>query len=117
MQDLAVYVQKIDGWMIILNVSTNNILVCTYSPMVWTKIECHVQKCLLITTQHGSKLDYLNYRITQSETQIAIDQTHYIMKMTNDYFSKSKILFKKSNIPFRTNRTVEDDVANAKSCS
>ena len=36
------------------------------------------------------------------------------MKMTNKYFSK--IPFTSSNIPFRTDRTVEDDVSNAQPC-
>lgn len=117
MRDLAVYVGKLDGCMVILNVSTDDILVCTDSPMVRTKIERHMQKYFSITTQHGDKLDYLNYRITQSATHITMDQTQHIMKMTKEYFSKSKIPFKKSDIPFRTDRTVEDDIANALPCS
>ena len=46
-----------------------------------------------------------------------MDQTQHIIKMTKEYFHKSAIPFRKTDIPFRTDRTVEDEIANALQCS
>ena len=44
MRNLAVYSRKVDGVMVIINVSTDDVLVCTDSPLVRTKIENHLRK-------------------------------------------------------------------------
>ena len=41
---------------------------------------------------------------------MTVDQTDHIIKMTTAHFLKTP--FKKTNIPFRTDRTVEDEIAN-----
>ena len=50
-----------------------------------------------ITTKHGSMLDYLNYRIAQSETFVTVDQTEHTLKMAKKYFSRAP--FAKTDIP------------------
>ena len=114
MHDLAVYSRKVDGIMVTLNLSTYDVLVCTDSPLVRTKIESHLRKYFPITTKHGKVLEYLNYCIIQSDSHVTVDQIDHIIKMTTAYFSKAP--FKKKDIPFHTDRTVEDGISNAQSC-
>ena len=111
MRDLAVCSRKVDIVMVILNVSTDDVLVCTDFLVVRTKIENHLCKYFPITTKQGKVLEHLNYHITQSYSHVTVDQTDHIIKMTTAYFSKAP--FKQTNTPFRTDRTVEDEIANA----
>ena len=98
MHDLSVYLRKVDGIMVTLNLSTDDVLVCTDSPLVRTKIENHPRKYFPITTKHGKVLEYLNYYITQSDSHATVDQIDHIIKMTTAYFSKAP--FKKKDTPF-----------------
>ena len=115
MRDLAVYSRKVDDVMVILNVSTDDVLVCTDSTLVRTKIENHLRKYFPITTKHGKVLEHLNYRITQSYSYVTVDHTYHIIKMTAEYFSTAP--FKQTKTPFRTDRTVDDEIANAQPCT
>ena len=114
MRDLAVYSRKVGGVIFMLNASTDDVLLCTDSPMVRTKIENHLRKYFPITTKQGKVLNYLNYRITQSDSHVTMDQTEHVIKLTTTYFSTAP--FKKTDTPFRTDRTVEDEIANAQPC-
>lgn len=117
MRDLAAYCRKVDGCMAIINVSTDDLLVCADSPMIRTKIEQHFKEFFDITAKYGNNLAYLNYRITQSDAHVALDQTEHISKMTAAYFQKSKVPFKHTGIPFRADRNAEDEIANVRPCT
>ena len=61
---LSVCSRKVEGVMVMLNVSTDDVLVCTDSPLVRTKIERHLRKYFPITTKHEKVLECVNYRIS-----------------------------------------------------
>ena len=86
MRGIAVYTRIIDNELIILNVSTDGILVCTKSTTVRSKSASHPRKFFPLTTKEGPVIDYLNYRIIQSTNHISHDQTPRIKSFTDSYF-------------------------------
>ena len=114
MRDFAVFVKIVDGALLILNANTDNALLCTHSLMVCYKVTRHLAQYFLLKEVHGNNLPYLNYRIIQFPNHTSIDQTLHIMKMTDSYFKQVKhIKRKRSDTPFRTNKLIETEIANA----
>ena len=56
----------INGSLVISNISTNNILVATDSPIIRTKLESHFKQFIPIITEESLKIKYFNYYIIQS---------------------------------------------------
>ena len=102
---LAMCVCRINGAIVILNVSTDDALACTDSPIMRTKIINHLKHFFPITANEGSILSRLNYRITQSSSHVTLDQSDRMSKMTTKYFRKDP--YAKKDIPFRADREVE----------
>ena len=67
-----------------------------------------------MTTKEGSVLSHLNYRITQSSSHVALDQSDHMSKVTNKHLIKAPRA--KTDIYFRTEREVENDIANTQPC-
>ena len=101
--------------MVILNVSMDDVLVYTDSPIVKTKIDNHLRKHFPITTKQGKVLEYLNYRASRSDSHVTVDQIDHTIKMTTACFSKAP--FKQTNMPFWTDHTVEDEITNVQPCA
>ena len=115
MRDLAACARVIDGSLILFLVSTDDCLISTKSEAVRNKVINHLKQYFPITTKEGATLQYLNYRITQSSSFIAMDQTPCILDITNSYFANRK--HTKTDTPFRTDRKVEDEIANSQPCT
>ena len=56
MRDLAICSSKVDSVIVVLNASTDDVLVHTDSPMVMKNIENHLRKYFHITTKQGKVL-------------------------------------------------------------
>ena len=107
--------RKVDRSTIILNNSTDSILVCADFPIIRTKIENHPKQFFSIKTQNSSLLGHLNYCVTQSDDHVTINQIEHALKMANKYFSR--VLFLKSDIPFGTNCAIKDEIVNVQPCT
>ena len=108
--DLAVCARKVDGDLIILNVSTDDVLACTKSPLIRSKVINHLKSYFPLTQKEGTYVKHLNCRIIQSKDHISMDQTCHILKITVSYFKNVKNL--STNTLFRTDRKVDSEIAN-----
>ena len=113
-RDLSVHARRVNGALVILNVSTDNTLASTDSHIIRTKTINHLKRFFPIATKEGSVLSYLNYRITQSSAHVTLDQSDHMSKITTKHFSKAP--YTKTDIPFRNDREVENDIANSQLC-
>ena len=115
MRYLAVYARVIDGELVIMLVSTDDWLIPAKSETAQYKVINHLKQYFPLTTKEGSEIEYSNYRITQSSSYVALDQTTCILPFTTSCFNKIK--HTSTNTPFRTDRQVEDEIKNATPCS
>ena len=105
--DYVVCMWYYDGYIIILNLSTDDVLVATSNPkarqVVNDALATHFQ---LTPNIDPTEFTYLNWRIIQSATHITMDQSDHIIKMCQSYFKGRTP--PKYGIPFRTDSQVED---------
>ena len=113
-RDLAVYARLIDNELVLLLVSTDDFIISTKSEPLRLKVVNHLKQYFPLTTKEVPTLDYLSYRIIQSSAFISLDQTPCILSFTRAYFKIIKST--KTDIPFLTDRHVEDEIANASVC-
>ena len=111
MRDLAVCASKVYWELVILNLSTKDVLVWTKSPITLSKVINRLKSYFSLAQKEGANVKFLKCRIVQSKGHIAMDQTYNILKMTAACFKISKFL--STNTTFRTDRTVESEIANA----
>ena len=64
-RDLAEHARRVNGALVILNVSTDNTLASTDSHIIRTKTINHLKRFFPKTAKEGSVLSYLNYGINQ----------------------------------------------------
>ena len=113
-RDLAVRDRRVNGYLVILNVSTDDALACTDLPIIRTKIINGLKRFFPIITKEGSVISYLKYRIAQSSSHVTLDQSEHTSKIITNYFSKDPCT--KTNITFRADRKVENYIANTQPC-
>ena len=102
MWDLLVRARKVDGALVILNVSIDNVLVRTNSHILRTKVINHLKSYFPLRQKEGTAIKHLNCRTIQSKIHIPMDQTYHIMKMTTACFKTVKYL--STDTPFLTDR-------------
>ena len=97
----------VDEELVMLNVSTNKILVCTNSTTVRSKLVFHDQKYYPLATKEGPIIENVNFRIMQSKNHISFDQTPcYFLNAT--YLSACT--------PLRIDCQVENDIVDTTQC-
>ena len=74
-RDIKVHARIVDEELVMLNVSTNKILVCTNSTTVRSKLVFHDQKYYQLATKEGPIIENLNFRIMQSKNNVSFDET------------------------------------------
>ena len=72
MRDLEACARINDEDLVILKVSNDEILFCTNSTTVQSKLFYHLQKHLTLTTKKGPIIDYLNCRIARSKIKLLL---------------------------------------------
>ena len=110
MWDLLVRARKVDGALVILNVSIDNVLVRTNSHILRTKVINHLKSYFPLRQKEGTAIKHLNCRTIQSKIHIPMDQTYHIMKMTTACFKTVKYL--STDTPFLTDHNVKSEIAN-----
>ena len=110
MWDLAAHARKVDGELVTLNVSTDDVIACMKSPIIRSKTINNLKSYFPLTQKERTSIKHLNFRITQSQDHISMDQICRILKMTAAYFKNDK--FVSTYTPFRTDRKVESEIAN-----
>ena len=111
MQDLEVHARKVDGELVTLNSSSDDLLLCTKSPIIRSKVINHLKSYFPLAQKEGTNVKYLNCKIIQSQGHMSMDQTYHILKMTAAYFKNIKNL--STGTRFRTDRKVESEISNA----
>ena len=110
MRDLVVCARKVCGALVMLNLSTDNELLCTKSYIMGSKVIYHLNRFMLLTQKEDEKLKCLNFRIIQSKNHTSINQTYYVMNMTDFHFNKVKHL--STDNLFRNDHKVDSKIAN-----
>lgn len=110
--DKGIFVFIYKASMVLLAISTDDILLFTQYPEVYEQIQNKLQQAFGTTTQTGTVLSYLNYRIIQSTHAISVDQTDFIQSIVNQYIpatTKST----KIDTPLRTDRNFDNEIKNS----
>ena len=108
--DSAIFAMSRRSNIIIVAVETDDLLVATNSPDLKDLVLNTLLSAFKVTTQEGSVLKYLNFRIIQSVHGISIDQTSHIQELVHTYIPvDSKI--DPVNTPLRSDRQFNDEVA------
>ena len=95
--------------LVLLAISTDDLLVVTKHKHIYTFILNKLRAAFGTTTQSGSIIRYLNYRIIQSVHAISIDQTEFIQGLLPEYFPpNSKVA--KTNTPLRSDKQFNEEI-------
>ena len=90
MSDLADHERIIDSKLFIMLVSTDDCIISTKSKKMHSKVVDHLKQCFLATTKEVNSLNYLNYRVTQSYSFVAIDLTPFTMSVAVSHVANIK---------------------------
>ena len=81
---------KVDGELVILNISTDDVLACTKSPIVRSKVINHLKIYFPLAQKEGVNIKFLNCITIQSKDYMSMDQTYCIFKMIADFFKNAR---------------------------
>lgn len=110
----ALYVLHTSDYLLIVSVSTDDLL-CSYSSVdVFHRLYKHLCKCFPCTKEEGALIRFLNLRIIQSPHGISFDQTEHIKQTIVDrWFPNQTSPVGQTDTPFRTDSAYETELAEA----
>lgn len=107
--DKGIFVFLYKSSIVLLAISTDDILLFTKYEDIYVKINEQLQKAFGTTTQNGKILNYLNYRIVQSENIISVDQTDFILGIVHQYIPPHEKC-PKIDTPLRTDKMFDIEI-------
>ena len=110
--DNGVYVFPYKTSIVILAISTDDILLCTKHRDIFIRIKDLLNTAFGVTYQDSSVIKYLNYNIIQSEFGISLDQTEFISGILDEYIPKN-MKVPKTDTPLRTDKQFGIEVADS----
>ena len=113
--DYGMYAWEYEGDIVLVGVSTDDILIATKNETARKLIEDTIATQFKIKVVNEQCFKYLNWRIIQSKAAISADQSGHINSLVEEYFSKQRP--RSCHIPFRTDSEVDDEIFAAHMCS
>ena len=110
--DGAIFAMSRQTHILILAVQTDDLLIATNSSTLKNEVLQTLTAAFKVTTQEGSVIKYLNFRIIQSPHGISIDQTNHILDLVNSHIPKETLLGD-VNTPLRSDRKFQDEVSSS----
>ena len=107
--DNGIYVFLYKNTLVLLAISTDDILVFTKYAEFFLTIKTKLHQSFGVTSQNNHVIYYLNYKIIQSEHAISIDQTDFIQEVIEKYIPKNSVT-PKIDTPLRTDRQFADEI-------
>ena len=107
--DKAIFALSRGTSILILAVQTDDILLATNSKDLKEEVLNTLLSAFKVTTQEGTILKYLNFRIIQSDSGVSIDQTDHILDLVNSYIPVDTKL-SPVDTPLRTDRQFQTEV-------
>ena len=108
--DSAIFAMSRRSDIIIVSVQTDDLLLATNSAALKDEVLNTLLSAFKVTTQEGSLVKYLNFRIIQSIHGISIDQTDHILDFVNTYIPVDTKL-DPVNTPLRSDRQFQNEVS------
>lgn len=108
--DKAIFALSRNTSILLLGIQTDDILLVTNSNELKEEVMNTLLSAFKVTIQEGAILNYLNFRIIQSEHGVSIDQTDHILDLVNSYIPVDT---KTSPVdtPLRTDRQFQSEVS------
>jgi len=105
--DIFVFIYK--DSLVILAISTDDILIYTKHKDFYHQVKDKLHSAFGVTSQNGSIIYYLNYRIIQSHSAISIDQTQFILDIVHKCIPKNSKC-PRIDTPLRTDRQFDSEI-------
>jgi hypothetical protein len=90
---------------------TDDFLISTDSNKAFGFIQNKMKEEFGISLQTGIRINYLNFKLIQSEHGISMDQTDHILCMVDLYFGP-KYITRRTDTPLRTDKQFEIEISN-----
>ena len=110
--DSGMYVMSKNNKILILAIQTDDLLIATDDSKLRELVITTLQQAFQVTSQGGTLLKFLNFRIIQSVHGISADQTPHITEMLQKYFP-SGMQVQKTDTPLRSDRQFQEEIYNS----
>ena len=110
--DSAIFAMSRRSNIIIVSVQTDDLLLATNSVDLKDEVLHTLLSAFKVTTQEGTVLKYLNFRIIQSTHGVSIDQTTHIQELVNTY-TPIDMKLQIVDTPLRADRQFQTEIANS----
>ena len=107
--DSGIYVMAKNKNLLILVIQTDDLLIASNDESLRDLVINTLQKGFQVTSQGGTLLKFLNFRIIQSEHGISADQTPHIEDMLKKYFPPGTKI-PKTDTPLRSDRQFQEEI-------
>ena len=107
--DNGIFVFLYKQSLVLLAISTDDILIFTQYEEFFQIIKSKLHAAFGVTSQNGSIIHYLNYRIIQSIHGISVDQNRFILDIVHQYIPENSKC-PKVDTPLRTDRQFDNEV-------
>ena len=110
--DNGIYVMCNKDKLLILAIQTDDLLISTNDDNLKDLVISTLQQAFQVTSQGGTLLKFLNFRIIQSPHGISADQTAHIDEVLGKYFSNGTHV-PKTDTPLRSDRKFREEIYNS----
>ena len=110
--DSGIYVMTKNNKVLILAIQTDDLLIATDDDDLRELVISTLQQAFQVTSQGGTLLKFLNFRIIQSVHGISVDQTPHITELVQKYFPPGMHV-QKTDTPLRSDRQYREEIYNS----
>ena len=110
--DSGIYVMSKNKNLLILAIQTDDLLIATNDESLRELVITTLEKGFQVTSQGGTLLKFLNFRIIQTTHGISADQTQHIDDMLKKYFPPGTKV-QKTDTPLRSDRQFQEEIYNS----